>query len=118
MAALEETSGNAPAGASLNCKAQPVCATNTDPEQRPTSSASASPVHPISQLQGPFEESIAEAVPGLASQWVVEIDAQTRRRDLLENDEYERLCGRKWRQRATEKWAAEHPRDLAYDQAN
>jgi hypothetical protein len=103
MAALEETSGNAPAGAGFDREEQPVCSTNTDTEPRPTSSASASPVHPISQLQGPFEESIAEAVPGLASQWVVELDAQTRRRDLLENDEYERLCGRKWRQRATEK---------------
>ncbi|KAJ5355364.1 uncharacterized protein N7496_012576 [Penicillium cataractarum] len=108
MAALEETSGNAPAGASLNHEEQPVCSTKTDAdtEQRPTSSASASPVHPISQLQGPFEESIAEAAPGLANQWVVELDAQTRRRDLLENDEYERLCGRKWRQRSTEKY---HP---------
>lgn len=103
MAALEETSGNTPAGASLDREEQPVCSTNTDTKQRPTSSASASPVHPISQLQGPFEESIAEAVPGLANQWVVELDAQTRRRDLLENDEYERLCGRKWRQRSTEK---------------
>ena len=61
------------------------------------------PVHPISQLQGPFEESILEATLGSVSRWVVNIDPQSRRRDLLENDEYERLCGRKWRQRATER---------------
>lgn len=62
------------------------------------------PSHPIPQLQGPFEESIVETTDGSATKWVVDIDAQTRRRDLLENDEYERLCGRKWRQRASEKW--------------
>lgn len=61
-----------------------------------------SPEHPIAQLQGPFEESIRETKHQSASQWVVNIDAQSRRRDLLENDEYERLCGRKWRQRASE----------------
>jgi hypothetical protein len=104
MAAMVESLGNVPpAGASLHCEEQPACSTNIDTEKCPSSTSSSSPVHPISQLQGPFEESIAEAVPGLASQWIVELDAQTRRRDLLENDEYERLCGRKWRQRATEK---------------
>lgn len=61
------------------------------------------PSHPITQLQGPFQESILEATHKSANEWVVEIDAQTRRRDLLENDEYERLCGRKWRQRESEK---------------
>ncbi|KAJ5655714.1 hypothetical protein N7507_007664 [Penicillium longicatenatum] len=65
-----------------------------------------SPEHPIAQLQGPFEESIRETKHHSASQWVVDIDAQSRRRDLLENDEYERLCGRKWRQRASEQY---HP---------
>lgn len=62
------------------------------------------PVHPIPQLQGPFEESILETKKGTANQWVVDIDAQSRRRDLLENDEYERLCGRRWRQRASEQY--------------
>lgn len=61
------------------------------------------PSHPIPQLQGAFEESIVETTDGSLTKWVVNIDAQTRRRDLLENDEYERLCGRKWRQRASEK---------------
>ncbi|KAJ9480988.1 hypothetical protein VN97_g12523 [Penicillium thymicola] len=64
------------------------------------------PSHPITQLQGAFEESIVESTDGSLTKWVVDIDAQTRRRDLLENDEYERLCGRKWRQRASEKY---HP---------
>ncbi|CAI7584419.1 unnamed protein product [Penicillium discolor] len=64
------------------------------------------PSHPIPQLQGAFEESIVETTDGSLTKWVVNIDAQTRRRDLLENDEYERLCGRKWRQRASEKY---HP---------
>ncbi|KAJ6086022.1 hypothetical protein N7486_010303 [Penicillium sp. IBT 16267x] len=65
-----------------------------------------SPEHPIAQLRGPFEESIRETKHRSASQWVVDIDVQSRRRDLLENDEYERLCGRKWRQRASEQY---HP---------
>ncbi|KAJ5779072.1 hypothetical protein N7457_006792 [Penicillium paradoxum] len=64
------------------------------------------PSHPITQLQGPFEESIVETSDGSRPEWVVDIDAQTRRRDLLENDGYERLCGRKWRQRTSEKY---HP---------
>lgn len=63
------------------------------------------PAHPIPQLQGPFEESMLEAIEGAQSEWVVELDAQSRRRDLLESAEYERLCGRKWRQRASERQA-------------
>jgi len=80
-----------------------------DSEEQPACSAVADtqlasyPSHPIPQLQGPFEESILEANEGLAEEWAVDIDAQTRRRDLLENDEYERLCGRKWRQRDAER---------------
>jgi hypothetical protein len=61
------------------------------------------PLHPIAQLQGPFEESIVETTDHSGKDWVVDIDAQTRRRDLLENDQYERLCGRRWRQRESEK---------------
>lgn len=61
------------------------------------------PIHPIPQLQGAFEESILEASDKSASKRNIEIDAQTRRRDLLENDEYERICGRKWRQEGREK---------------
>ncbi|KAH8434754.1 uncharacterized protein LDX57_012389 [Aspergillus melleus] len=64
------------------------------------------PAHPIPQLQGPFEESMLEALEGAQSEWAVELDAQSRRKDLLESAEYERLCGRKWRQRAGERY---HP---------
>ena len=64
-----------------------------------------SPVHPVPQLQGPFDESILEAVQGMDKEWVVDLDAQTRRRDLLENVDYERLCGRRWRQRPSERQA-------------
>lgn len=95
--------GNGPSTCASLGEGQPVCSTPTDTDKQPSTPASSSPVHPISQLQGPFEESLAEAIDASASQWIVELDAQTRRRDLLENDEYERLCGRKWRQRASEK---------------
>lgn len=60
------------------------------------------PSHPIPQLQGPFEESIVETDDSRNNR-VVNISAQTRRRDLLENDKYERLCGRRWRQQESEK---------------
>ncbi|PYH47723.1 uncharacterized protein BP01DRAFT_363536 [Aspergillus saccharolyticus JOP 1030-1] len=61
--------------------------------------------HPIPKLQGAFEESIAET-RHIAKSHSIELDAQTRRRDLLETPKYERLCGRKWRQRADEQY---HP---------
>ncbi|CBF79373.1 hypothetical protein AN7433.2 [Aspergillus nidulans FGSC A4] len=64
------------------------------------------PEHPIQQLQGAFIESIHEALHGETKDWVVDLDAQSRRRELLENAEYERLCGRKWRQRTDERY---HP---------
>ncbi|KAL4785819.1 hypothetical protein BJX76DRAFT_155082 [Aspergillus varians] len=64
------------------------------------------PKHPIPQLQGAFEESIYEASQGEDRDWIVGLDAQSRRRDLLENPQYERLCGRKWRQRTGERY---HP---------
>jgi hypothetical protein len=66
------------------------------------------PVHPIPQLQGPFEESIFEASQEKVAQWTVHLDAQSRRKELLENAEYERLCGRKWRQRAGERQVKSH----------
>ncbi|KAE8390048.1 hypothetical protein BDV23DRAFT_172731 [Aspergillus alliaceus] len=55
------------------------------------------PVHPISQLQGPFEESIIEATEGTESEWMVVLDAQSRRRDLLESIKYERLYHPFWK---------------------
>ncbi|KAB8214748.1 hypothetical protein BDV33DRAFT_182106 [Aspergillus novoparasiticus] len=64
------------------------------------------PTHPISQLQGPFEESIVEATESTGRERLVGLDAQSRRRDLLESIEYKRLCGRKWLQRPGERY---HP---------
>ncbi|KAL4960937.1 uncharacterized protein BDV14DRAFT_134398 [Aspergillus stella-maris] len=81
----------------------------TGVEQRSESNdgeSHSSPKHPIAQLQGAFEESIYETLQGDHGDWVVDLDAQTRRRDLLENPRYERLCGRKWRQRVDERY---HP---------
>ncbi|KAJ5670207.1 uncharacterized protein N7477_005570 [Penicillium maclennaniae] len=91
---------NTPTAGRVEPEQQLACSTAVDTPQ------ASYPSHPITQLQGPFEESILEANKNLAELWAVEIDAQTRRRDLLENDEYERLCGRKWRQRAEERY---HP---------
>lgn len=96
--AASEGVGSAPAaGGNPDSEEQLACSAVEDKQPAPY------PSHPIAQLQGPFEESIYEANDGTANEWVVELDAQTRRRDLLENDEYERLCGRRWRQRTTER---------------
>lgn len=97
MAASKDLESAPAAGGSSDSEEQLACSTVEDNQPAPY------PSHPIAQLQGPFEESICEANDGLANEWVVELDAQTRRRDLLENDEYERLCGRRWRQRTTER---------------
>ncbi|GFF59758.1 hypothetical protein IFM51744_10039 [Aspergillus udagawae] len=79
---------------------------DNDPTPSDKKPCNRSPVHPIPQLQGPFEESIFEASQKQETQWIVNLDAQSRRKELLENDAYERLCGRKWRQRAGERY---HP---------
>lgn len=98
MATLEGSQETAPAaGDHLHSKEQPACSNTVEAQPVPY------PTHPIAQLQGPFEESILEVNDRSVIECVVDIDAQTRRRDLLENDEYERLCGRKWRQRASER---------------
>jgi hypothetical protein len=76
---------------------------DNDPTPSDKKPCNRSPVHPIPQLQGPFEESIFEAIQKQETQWIVTLDAQSRRKELLENDAYERLCGRKWRQRAGER---------------
>ncbi|KAL4801406.1 hypothetical protein BDV18DRAFT_149360 [Aspergillus unguis] len=100
---------------SLGSSSSFTTSATTEVEQRTGSSSGAHvhghlpPKHPIPQLQGAFEESIHEAgyLKKEDRDWVVvDIDAQSRRRDLLENAEYERLCGRKWRQRAGERY---HP---------
>jgi hypothetical protein len=67
------------------------------------SSVNEAPIHPLSQLQGPFEESIIEAADGSWGEWEVVIDAKTRRNDILTLPKYERLCGRRWRQKPNEK---------------
>lgn len=61
------------------------------------------PVHPIPQLQGPFEESIADSTVASHNNWQVFIDAHARRNQVLTASVYERLCGRRWRQRPNEK---------------
>jgi hypothetical protein len=61
------------------------------------------PVHPIAQLQGPFEESIAESTDERHNDWQVYLDAETRRDHILTAPKYERLCGRRWKQRPSEK---------------
>ncbi|GIJ98964.1 hypothetical protein Aspvir_001086 [Aspergillus viridinutans] len=81
---------------------------DNDPTPSDKKPCSRSPVHPIPQLQGPFEESIFEASQKQETQWIVNLDAQSRRKGLLENDQYERLCGRKWRQRAGERQVKLH----------
>lgn len=102
MAASDNPSDPAPvpapdAGGGLDTQEQPA-----RPDTIKSQPASY-PSHPITQLQGPFEESIREVNDRSIAECVVDIDAQTRRRDLLENDEYERLCGRKWPQRPSER---------------
>ena len=62
------------------------------------------PAHPIPALQGPFEESILESDSQTSQQYTVHIDAQSRRRDLLEGATYGRLCGRKWLQKPRERY--------------
>lgn len=97
MATLDMDNDTPAAGSRVESKEHPACFTAVDIQP------ASYPSHPITQLQGPFEESILEANKSPTDLWAVEINAQTRRRDLLENDEYERLCGRKWRQRAEER---------------
>lgn len=76
---------------------------SADPEESIHSSVNESPVHPLFQLQGPFEESITEAADGSWGQWEVVIDAQSRRDQILTLPKYERLCGRRWRQKPNER---------------
>lgn len=103
IAPMPKSPENAPAagaGVDREKETQPTVPAGGDKQQ------GSYPAHPISQLQGPFEESIVETKDESSNEWVVDLDAQSRRRDLLENDKYERLCGRKWRQRESERY---HP---------
>lgn len=67
------------------------------------SSPKDAPIHPILQLQGPFEESISESTAEMHNDWQVDMDAQTRRDQVLTAPKYERLCGRRWKQRPSER---------------
>jgi hypothetical protein len=61
------------------------------------------PVHPLQQLQGPFEESISDSIRNVASDAPLNMNAQTRRDQILTAPNYERLCGRRWRQKPGER---------------
>ncbi|KAJ9223075.1 hypothetical protein DTO169C6_4549 [Paecilomyces variotii] len=64
------------------------------------------PEHPVAQLQGPFEESIVDSNDPAGELYTVQIDALSRRIEILMSQQYERLCGRKWRQKPRERY---HP---------
>ncbi|KAN0072513.1 hypothetical protein V8E54_009442 [Elaphomyces granulatus] len=64
------------------------------------------PVHPVPVLQGPFEESIIESDNRPQDEGLMEMDAQSRRDQLLQNKEYIRMCGGTWRQMSHERY---HP---------
>lgn len=70
-----------------------------------TVNPAALPVHPVPQLQGPFEESILEAMTQTDNRQD-KLDPLTRRRRLLEGEKYERICAGRWKQRRGEKF---HP---------
>jgi hypothetical protein len=68
-------------------------------------SATAPPIHPVPQLQGPFEESILESMNDRNDRQE-KVDSITRRKQLLERERYERTCAGRWKQRPGEKF---HP---------
>ena len=78
-------------------------AVNPSPSQLPEEIEvqQAVPVHPVATLQGPFEESMREAVDEPADSADM-LDAAARRMKLLENDKYERMCAGRWKQKAGE----------------
>ena len=61
------------------------------------------PVHPVPVLQGPFEESIIESDNRPQDEGLNEMDAQSRRDQLLQGKEYIRICGGTWRQMSHER---------------
>ena len=62
------------------------------------------PRHPVSQLQGPFEESMAESIN--ESTDTAKPDPTARRTMLIEGPTYERVCAGRWKQKPGEKF---HP---------
>ncbi|KEF60280.1 uncharacterized protein A1O9_05130 [Exophiala aquamarina CBS 119918] len=63
------------------------------------------PIHPVAQLQKPFEESMLESLNDLLDQ-DVPLDALTRRTMLLEAPTYNRVIAGRWKQKPGEKY---HP---------
>lgn len=64
------------------------------------------PLHPVPQLQGPFDESMLESLNESPSNQSDKEDAVWRRNQLLESERYERTIAGRWKQRAGEKY---HP---------
>lgn len=62
------------------------------------------PTHPVPQLQGPFEESMAESVNETIDH--AKPDPVSRRTMLLEGPTYERVCAGRWKQKPGERF---HP---------
>ena len=64
------------------------------------------PVHPVTEMQGPFEESMREALSEFDPNKLYHSDASTRRKALLESPKYERTCAGLWKQKSGENY---HP---------
>ena len=64
------------------------------------------PLHPMPQLQGPFDESMLESLDEAPGNRSDKMDAMARRSLLLQSEKYERLVAGRWRQRPGEKY---HP---------
>lgn len=69
----------------------------------------APPIHPVATMQGAFEESMAETMnedgPDIPDRYS-KADSVTRRKMLLEQEQYERTVAGRWKQRPGEKY---HP---------
>ncbi|GAD98643.1 hypothetical protein NFIA_082910 [Paecilomyces variotii No. 5] len=55
------------------------------------------PEHPVAQLQGPFEESIIDSNDPAGELYVVQVDALSRRIEILMSKQYERLYHPLWK---------------------
>lgn len=64
------------------------------------------PLHPVPQLQGPFDESMQESLIEQSTNPSDKDSAASRRAQLLESDHYERTIAGRWKQRPGEKY---HP---------
>lgn len=64
------------------------------------------PKHPVTQLQGPFEESVRESLVRTEDDHSPRLDAAARRKHLLDSKEYERVCAGRWKKKPDERY---HP---------